>query len=55
MRIGRTALIPVILALSVAGSVLASSGMAAAAVLAPNATVHQATAVTGTAHMKYHG
>jgi hypothetical protein len=59
MRIGRTVIIPVILALGVAGSVLASAEMSAAAVLTPNVSVQQSTVpstVTITVPlMKYHG
>jgi hypothetical protein len=55
MRIGRTVVIPVILALGVAGSVLASAEMSAAAVLTPAAHVQQATTPASTPLMKYHG
>jgi hypothetical protein len=54
MRISRTALIPIILALGVAGSVLASSEMSAAAVHTPSVHVQQATASVTSPRMKYH-
>jgi hypothetical protein len=54
MRIGRAIIIPVILALGVAGSVLSGSAMAAAARHAPS--VHaQAAAASAKPHMYYHG
>jgi hypothetical protein len=54
MRIGRTVIIPVILALGVAGSVLADAGMSAAAVQTTNVHVQQAT-TTASPLMRYHG
>jgi hypothetical protein len=54
MRIGRTALIPIILALGIAGSVLAGSEMSAAVVHTPSVHAQQATASSATRHMKFH-
>ena len=54
MRIGRVLIIPAILALSVAGSILSGSVMPAAAVHAPG--VHaQAAAVSSVPYIYYHG
>ena len=55
MRIGRTVIIPVILALGVAGSVLADAQMAAAAAGAPSTHVQQTTTITVSPLMRYHG
>jgi hypothetical protein len=51
MRIGRTIIIPAILALGAAGSILAGSAMPVAAGHAPSVHV-QAVAISG---MYYHG
>jgi hypothetical protein len=53
MRIGRAIIIPAILALSVAGSVLAAAEMSAAAEHAPSVHV-QETASSGGALVHYH-
>ncbi len=54
MRIGRTLIIPAILALGVAGSIMAGSAMPVAAVHAP--TVHvQAAAVSAAPGIYFHG
>ena len=54
MRIGRVLIIPAILALSAAGSILAGSAMPVAAVHAPS--VHaQAAAVSSVPNIYYHG
>jgi hypothetical protein len=54
MRIGRVLIIPAILALSAAGSILSGSVMPAAAVHAPG--VHaQAAAVSSVPNIYYHG
>lgn len=53
MRIGRTIIIPAILALGVAGSVLAGAEMSAAVVHTPSAHVQQATTSSATPNMKY--
>jgi hypothetical protein len=55
MRIGRTAIIPFILALGVAGSVLASAEMSAAAVLTPSVHVQQSAVPATGPLMHYHG
>lgn len=47
MRVGRAFLIPTILALSVAGTVLAGSGMAVAAGQTPTVHVHVITPAAG--------
>jgi hypothetical protein len=54
MRIGRTVIIPVILALGMAGSVLAGSEMAAAAVSAPSVHAQQAPIISVGPDMRYH-
>jgi hypothetical protein len=54
MRIGRTALIPIILALGVAGSVLAGSEVSAAVVHTSSVHAQQGTAYVSTPRMKYH-
>jgi hypothetical protein len=54
MRIRRALIIPAILALGVAGPLLAGSAMPAAAVHAPSVHV-AATAVHGIPDMYYHG
>jgi hypothetical protein len=54
MRIGRTVIIPVILALGVAGSVLASAEVSAAVVRTPSAHVQQATSTSARPLMRYH-
>jgi hypothetical protein len=54
MRIGRTVLIPVILALGVAGSVLAGAEMSAAAAATPTVHVLQTTTITVSPLMRYH-
>jgi hypothetical protein len=54
MRIGRTVIIPVILALGVAVSVLAGAEMSAAVVHTPSVHAQQATASSASPHMKYH-
>jgi hypothetical protein len=53
MRIGRTVIIPVILALGVAGSVLAGAEMSAAAASTPLVHVQHVTVTVGP-DMKYH-
>jgi hypothetical protein len=53
MRIGRPIIIPAILALGVAGSILSSSAMASAAVHAPSVQAH-AVGATGGPHIFYH-
>jgi hypothetical protein len=55
MRIGRTVLIPAILALGVAASVLAGAEMSAAAAGTPSVHVQQVTATTVSPLMHYHG
>jgi hypothetical protein len=55
MRIGRTVLIPVILALGVAGTVLAGAEMSAAAVQPPSVHVQQPTLPSTLPAMHYHG
>jgi hypothetical protein len=55
MRIGRTALIPAIVTLAVAGSVLAGAGMSAAAAGAPSVHVQHVTAPSSHPMMKYRG
>ena len=55
MRIGRTLIIPVIVALSAAGSVLAGAQMSAAAVSAPSVHVQQTTGPSTGPLMRYHG
>jgi hypothetical protein len=54
MRIGRTVIIPVILALGVAGTVLAGAEMSAAAASTPIAHVQHVTTVTVGPDMKFH-
>jgi hypothetical protein len=54
MRIGRTVIIPVILALGVAGSVLAGAEMSAAVVHTPSVHAQQVTASSAIPNMKYH-
>jgi len=54
MRIGRTVIIPVILALGVAGSVLAGAEMSAAVVHTSSAHAQQVTASSASPRMKYH-
>jgi hypothetical protein len=54
MRIGRTLVIPVIVVLSVAGSVLASAEMSAAAVTTPSAHVQRTAVVITKPDMRYH-
>jgi hypothetical protein len=54
MRIGRTALIPIILALGIAGSVLAGSEVSAAVVHAPGVHAHPAAPSSALRAMKYH-
>lgn len=54
MRIGRAIIIPAILALGVAGSVLTASGMSAAAGHAPRVHV-EAAASSATTDVFYHG
>jgi len=53
MRIGRTVIIPVILALGVAGSVLAGAEMSAAAASTPSVNVQHVTVITVGPDMKY--
>jgi hypothetical protein len=53
MRIGRTVIIPVILALGVAGSVLAGAEMSAAAVIAPAVHAQHAAVFYVGPDMKY--
>jgi hypothetical protein len=53
MRIGRTVIIPVILALSVAGTVLAGAEMSAAAASTPTVHVQRTTSLTVGPAMKY--
>jgi hypothetical protein len=55
MRIGRTVIIPVILALSVAGTVLAGAEMSAAVVHTPSVHAQQATASSASPGMRYRG
>jgi hypothetical protein len=55
MRIGRTLVIPAILTLSVAGTVLAGAQMSAAAVTTPSVHVQQATAPSSRPMMRFHG
>jgi hypothetical protein len=55
MRIGRTALIPIILALGVAGSVLSGSEVSAVIVHTTSVHVQQATAPSTLPDMKLHG
>lgn len=55
MRIGRTLIIPAILALSVAGSVLAGAEMSAAVVHTPSVHAQQTTASSATPDMRYRG
>jgi hypothetical protein len=55
MRIGRTVIIPVILALGVAGSILAGAEMPAAAASTPLVHVQQVTTTTVSPLMRYHG
>jgi hypothetical protein len=54
MRIGRTVIIPVILALSAAGTVLAGAEMSAAAASTPIVHVQHATGITVGPDMKFH-
>ena len=54
MRIGRALIIPAILALGVAGSILSGSAMPVAAVHAPSVHV-QAVTVSSVPNMYYHG
>jgi hypothetical protein len=54
MRIGRTVIIPTILALGLAGSLLAGAEMSAAVVHTPSVHVQQATASSATPLMRYH-
>ncbi len=54
MRIGRALIIPAILALGAAGSILAGSAMPVAAVHAPSVHV-QAVTVSSVPNMYYHG
>jgi hypothetical protein len=54
MRIGRTVLIPVILALGVAGSVLAGAEMSAATAATPSVHVQHTIYVTVSPLMHYH-
>jgi hypothetical protein len=54
MRIGRTVLIRVILALGVAGSVLAGAEMSAAAAGTPSVHVQHTTTITDRPLMRYH-
>ncbi len=53
MRIGRTILIPAILTLSVAGSILAGSAISSASAHAPSVHV-QASASVGSTDVFYH-
>jgi hypothetical protein len=55
MRIGRTIVIPVILALSVAGSILAGAEMSAAATGTPSVHVQQAPTISVGPDMRFHG
>jgi hypothetical protein len=55
MRIGRTVIIPVILALGVAGTVLADAEMSAAAAATPSVHVQQLTTTIVSPLMRYHG
>jgi hypothetical protein len=55
MRIGRTVIIPAILALGVVGSVLAGAEMSAAVVHTPSVHVQQATASSAAPGMRFHG
>jgi len=55
MRIGRTVIIPVILALSVVGTVLAGAEMSAAAASTPSVHVQTATVTYVGPDMKYRG
>jgi hypothetical protein len=54
MRIGRTLVIPVIVALSVAGTLLAGAEMSAAAVHTPSVHVQRTAAVSTKPAMRYH-
>ena len=54
MRIGRTVIIPAILALGLTASLLAGAEMSAAVVHTASAHVQQATASSATPNMKYH-
>jgi hypothetical protein len=54
MRIGRNVIIPLIVALGVAGSVLASAEMSAAAAATPIAHVQHVVSVKVGPDMKYH-
>lgn len=54
MRIGRTIIIPAILALTAAGSILAGSAVPVAAASAPSAHV-VATASSTAPHVYFHG
>jgi hypothetical protein len=54
MRIGRTVIIPVILALSVAGTVLAGAEMSAAAASTPSLHVQRTTTISVGPDMKFH-
>jgi hypothetical protein len=54
MRIGRTVIIPVILALGVAGTVLAGAEMSAAVASTPSVHVQTVTAIHVGPDMKYH-
>jgi hypothetical protein len=55
MRIGRTVIIPVILALGVAGTVLAGAEMSAAAASTPSVHVQHAAVLSVGPDMKYRG
>jgi hypothetical protein len=55
MRIGRTVIIPVILALGVAGTVLAGAEMSAAAASTPSVHVQHAVVFSVGPDMKYRG
>ena len=55
MRIGRAIIIPAILALGVAGSVLAGAEMSAAAASTPSVHVQQVTAASAAPGTFYHG
>jgi hypothetical protein len=54
MRIGRAIIVPAIVALGLAGSVLVGSAMPAVAASAPNASV-QATGILPGTNMYHHG
>jgi hypothetical protein len=54
MRIGRTVLIPAILVLGVAGSVVATAEMSAAVASTPIVHVQHAATVNVSPDMKYH-